>query len=106
MTNFELPSVHLTIRHAGLDPSWFTALLSSSILGVSKPALHAYLAAAAALDVPPSNCAFVDDLVVNVEAACAVGMRGILLDRQHTAISCTTERVFSLDGLLELLTPL
>ena len=63
LTNFELPSIHLTLQNAGIDPSWFSVLLSSATTGFPKPDARAYLAAAAALDLPPSACAFVDDLV-------------------------------------------
>lgn len=104
LTNFELPSVHLTLAHAGIDPGWFTALLSSSSLGLRKPDLRAYQAAAAALDLPPDACVFVDDLLVNVEAACAAGMRGILLDREHVHTFTTVERINSLHELVDLLT--
>jgi len=105
LTNFSLPSVHLTLRHAGLEPAWFTALLSSAVIGVRKPDPDAYLAAAAALDLDPSECAFVDNLLVNVEAACALGMQGILLDRQQAIEAGTIARIHDLDGLLDLLDP-
>jgi putative hydrolase of the HAD superfamily len=103
LTNFELPGIHRTLRYIGLDPDWFDVLLSSSTLGVSKPDPRAYQAAAAALGLPPEDCAFVDDLPINVEAACAVGMRGMLLDRQqmHHATALTT--ITSLDQLVGLL---
>jgi len=41
--------------------------------GLRKPAPAAYLTAARALGVAPEHCAFVDDRVVNCEAAQAVG---------------------------------
>ena len=85
LTNFELPSIHLTLQNAGLNPDWFSVLLSSATTGFPKPDARAYLAAAAALDLPPTACAFVDDLIMNVEAAQALGMRGWLLDRTGTA---------------------
>jgi putative hydrolase of the HAD superfamily len=81
LTNFELPSIHLTLQNAGIDPSWFSALLSSTSIGFSKPDARAYLAATDALGLDPSACVFVDDLISNVEAAQALGMRGWLLDR-------------------------
>jgi len=95
LTNFELPSIHLTLQNAGIDPSWFSVLLSSATTGFPKPDARAYLAAAAALDLPPAACAFVDDLVENVEAAQALGMRGWLLDRTGTAT--TSERPYLRD---------
>jgi FMN phosphatase YigB (HAD superfamily) len=85
LTNFELPSIHLTLQNAGIDPDWFSVLLSSASIGFPKPDARAYLAAAAALNLPPTACAFVDDLVVNVEAAQTLGMHGWLLDRTSTA---------------------
>jgi len=50
----------------------------SCVTGVRKPAPEAYLNAARSLDVPPGQCVFVDDRPVNVEAAKALGMDGIL----------------------------
>jgi putative hydrolase of the HAD superfamily len=103
LTNFELPGIHRTLKHAGLDPTWFAALLSSSTLGVAKPDPRAYQAAAAALGLPPGDCAFVDDLPINVEAACAVGMRGVLLDRQQVHSAATLPTIASLEQLVGLL---
>jgi putative hydrolase of the HAD superfamily len=104
LTNFELPSIDQTLRNAGLDPTWFNALLCSATIGVYKPNPDAYLATAAALELDPAECAFVDDLPVNVAAACAVGMRGVLLDRTHAHTSSSLERVDDLHGLIDLLT--
>jgi len=103
LTNFELPSIDQTLRNAGLNPAWFTALLSSAAIGVYKPNPSAYFAAAAALALDPGQCAFVDDLPENVTAACAIGMRGILLDRARVHTSGTIERVDDLHGLIALL---
>src|SRR5439155_9269799 len=89
LTNFELPSIHLTLQSAGLDPTWFSVLLSSATTGFPKPDARAYLAAAAALGLPPAACAFVDDLEKNVEAAQAIGMYGWLLDRTGVAPTST-----------------
>jgi putative hydrolase of the HAD superfamily len=82
LTNFELPSIHLTLRHAGLEPAWFDAMLSSVAIGAPKPDPRAYIAAAAALNLRPAECAFVDDLPENVDAAGAVGMQAWLIDRE------------------------
>jgi putative hydrolase of the HAD superfamily len=85
LTNFELPSIQVTLHHAGIESSWFDALLSSAAIGCHKPDPLAYLAAAAALGLPPSACAFVDDLPENVVAARSLGMRAWLIDRSHVA---------------------
>jgi FMN phosphatase YigB (HAD superfamily) len=103
LTNFELPSIHLTLEHAGLDPSWFSVLLSSATTGFPKPDPRAYLAAATALDLPPTACAFVDDLAANVESAQALGMHGWLLDRAGTAPASPLPRIRDLHELTTLL---
>ena len=103
LTNFELPSIHLTLQNAGLDPSWFSVLLSSATIGFPKPDARAYLATAAALGLPPTACAFVDDLVQNVEAAQALGMRGWLLDRTGGASLSTPPHIRDLHELTALL---
>jgi putative hydrolase of the HAD superfamily len=84
LTNFELPSIDLTLQHAGIDPGWFAALLSSATIGFRKPDPRAYLAAVAALDIPAAACAFVDDLPENVAAARTLGMQALLLDRRSS----------------------
>ena len=48
--------------------------------GVRKPDPKAYRHAADSLDVRPEACIFVDDRRTNVDAACAVGMDGILFE--------------------------
>jgi putative hydrolase of the HAD superfamily len=103
LTNFELPSIHLTLQNAGLDPSWFSVLLSSATTGFPKPDTRAYLAAAAALGLPPTACAFVDDLVENVEAAQALGMYGCLLDRTGATPASVPPHIRDLHQLVPLL---
>jgi putative hydrolase of the HAD superfamily len=103
LTNFELPSIHLTLQNAGLDPNWFSVLLSSATTGFPKPDARAYLAAAAALDLPPDACAFVDDLLENVEAAQALGMHGWLLDRSGAAPTSAPPHIRDLHELTSLL---
>jgi len=103
LTNFELPSIHLTLQNAGIDPGWFSVLLSSATTGFPKPDARAYLAAATALDLPPSACAFVDDLGANVAAAQALGMRGWLLDRTGTMPSSALPQIRDLHQLTAVL---
>jgi putative hydrolase of the HAD superfamily len=106
LTNFELPSVDLSLLHAGIDPSWFSVLLASGTLGTSKPDPCAYLAAAAALNLPASACVFVDDLLANVEGACAAGMDGVWLDRQERDIRTPLKRISNLRSLGDLVAPI
>jgi putative hydrolase of the HAD superfamily len=103
LTNFEMPSVDLALQHAGIDPAWFGVLLSSSMLGRSKPDPRTYLAAADALGLAPSACLFVDDILENVEGACAVGMRGVWLDRRAVAAQVQVERIHDLSSLDDLI---
>jgi len=100
LTNFELPSVDLTFQHVGIDPGWFTALLSSAAIGCRKPDPRAYLIAARALALPPEACAFVDDQPENVAAAGALGMPAWLLDRQDAASASTLRRIRDLHELI------
>jgi 2-haloalkanoic acid dehalogenase type II len=99
LTNFELPSVDLSLQHAGIEPAWFNLLLSSSTLGVWKPDPRTYLATADALKLPPSACVFVDDILENVAGACVAGMRGVWLDRQAAAVRSPIERITNLRSL-------
>lgn len=103
LTNFELPSVDLTLQHAGVEPSQFAVLLSSASTGLFKPDPLAYLAATDALGLRAGECAFVDDLPENVEAARELGMSAWLIDREHRAARWDGARIYSLSELSELL---
>ncbi|WP_369216678.1 HAD-IA family hydrolase [Streptomyces flavofungini] len=56
----------------------FDAVLSSADLGVVKPDRAIYEAAVRRAGVPADCCLFVDDRQENVDAAVALGMRGLL----------------------------
>jgi epoxide hydrolase-like predicted phosphatase len=99
LTNFDLPSVDRTLRNADIDPTWFQVLCSSAELGVRKPDPQAYTIVAQRLGVHVSDCLFVDDLIENVEAACQLGMRGILLDRQGKYPNYTGTHIQNLDTI-------
>jgi putative hydrolase of the HAD superfamily len=105
LTNYELPSVDLTLAHAGIDPSQFEVALTSAMLGIYKPDGRAYLATAAALRLPPSACLFVDDLPENVAAARSVGMQAYQIDRSLAVDDLKTARISTLDTLIGLLLP-
>ena len=70
-------SLRARLREGGLH-DLFDTIVSSAEEGVAKPEAAIYRLAAARLDLPPATCVFVDDYEVNVEAAVAVGMTGIL----------------------------
>ncbi|WP_372452202.1 HAD-IA family hydrolase [Saccharothrix obliqua] len=63
----------------------FDAVVTSGEAGVAKPDARVYLLVAARLDVAPADCAFVDDLAVNVRGAAAVGMVGV----HHRSVPAT-----------------
>jgi putative hydrolase of the HAD superfamily len=60
--------------------AWFDDVIDVVTVGVRKPAPEPYLAAAEALQLPPSACLFVDDMRVNCAGAEAVGMGSHLFD--------------------------
>jgi putative hydrolase of the HAD superfamily len=53
-------------------------VVSSAEEGMAKPEAEIYRRAAARLGLPPESCVFVDDYEANVQAAQALGMRGIV----------------------------
>jgi putative hydrolase of the HAD superfamily len=57
------------------------AALSAADIGAAKPAAAAYQAIAAALDVDPRLCLFIDDRPEHVAGASRAGMRAVLLKR-------------------------
>jgi putative hydrolase of the HAD superfamily len=81
LSNFELPSIAVPLRCAGIDPTQFELLSGAALLGHAKPDPATYLAVAASLGLPPEACWFIDDLTENVEGARLVGMRAFQIDR-------------------------
>jgi putative hydrolase of the HAD superfamily len=73
----------------------FDAVVISGEVGMRKPEPEIYLHAAAALDVDPAECVFVDDLGPNVKGAVAVGMVGI----RHESAEQTAAELETLFGL-------
>lgn len=73
----------------------FDVLVLSGEVGLRKPQPEMFAAAVERLGLTPEECVFVDDLAVNVTAAEAVGIRGIV----HTSPATT---VAALEDLFEL----
>lgn len=65
--------VELQLRHCGLMPYFEGRIFSGHEMPRSKPAPDVYLAAAAAVGVPPSRCAVVEDTVTGVQAGVSAG---------------------------------
>lgn len=70
--------------------SHFDVTVISGEVGLRKPDPAIYLLACERIGVPPQRCAFVDDLVRNVEAAVSLGMFGVVHAGDDAA---TTARV-------------
>ncbi|AGF71762.1 HAD-IA family hydrolase [Corynebacterium halotolerans] len=54
------------------------AVVLSGEIGVEKPDVQAFAAAAQAIDLPMSDCVLVDDSILNVRAAVEAGLVGVL----------------------------
>jgi HAD superfamily hydrolase (TIGR01509 family) len=78
---------------AGWRETWpltsqFDAVVDAADEGIRKPDARIYHRCAEALGVPPDACLFVDDLVVNVQAAEEAGMHGF-----HFRVTAPAESV-------------
>lgn len=59
---------------------YFDAIVDVATLAERKPAPEPYRVAIRQIDLPPSQCVFIDDMVVNCRGAEAVGMSSIFFD--------------------------
>jgi len=64
----------------------FDEVVISGEVGLRKPDPPIFAVAAERLGLPPEECVFVDDLPGNIEAAEALGMRGVLHEVAATTI--------------------
>ena len=72
-------------------------MILSGDIGAEKPEKAAFEAAADALDLPLSDCVFVDDSVLNIRAAVDFGLLGLLytvFDRTSVEV----QAVFDIEG--------
>ena len=67
------------------DPAFarFDALVFSNELGHKKPYPESFAALADAMGVPTADCAFVDDVQENIDAARAAGFAGLLYHHER-----------------------
>jgi putative hydrolase of the HAD superfamily len=72
----------------------FEVVVDSAFVGTRKPEAEIYAITLERLGLPAAACAFVDDLEVNVEAARAAGMQGIV----HRDTAGTIAQLASLLG--------
>jgi putative hydrolase of the HAD superfamily len=65
----------------------FEVVVDSAFVGTRKPEPEIYAITLERLGLPAGDCAFVDDLAVNVAAAEAAGMHGVHFERTEQAIA-------------------
>jgi putative hydrolase of the HAD superfamily len=70
----------------GLLAELFDEIVISGRVGLRKPDAEIFTMAVERLGLPAGECVFVDDLRGNLEAAEAVGMRGVLHEEATTTI--------------------
>lgn len=83
-TSAPVENVSFTLDGTGLRP-YFDAVIDASFVKNGKPAPDIYLAAAKALEVPPSRCVVVEDALLGIEAGRAAGMKVIGMATSHDA---------------------
>ncbi len=76
------PSLERVFRNADLR-QYFSTFIMSSVLGVLKPHELMYTTALKELGVKPEEALFIDDNIVNVEAARKLGMQGLVILRHN-----------------------
>src|SRR4051794_27505510 len=65
----------------------FDSIVESSVEGIRKPEPEIYRRALDRLGVAPENCAYLDDLGVNLKPARTLGMHTIKVDDPHAALA-------------------
>jgi putative hydrolase of the HAD superfamily len=76
------PSLDRVFKNTGVR-QYFSTFIMSSILGVLKPHELMYTTALKELGVKPEEALFIDDNIVNVEAARKLGMQGLVILRSN-----------------------
>ena len=84
---------------------YFDVRVVSAFEGCEKPDPAIYHAALRLAGVAPEQALFVDDLPENIEAANAVGMVGVLIDRDDQYADSGLRRITRLTELLPLMEP-
>jgi putative hydrolase of the HAD superfamily len=83
LTN-NVPPMMAHLRATGRLETHFDVVLASCDLGFCKPDPRIYRACLEAIDVPAAQTLFVDDYLVNVEAARREGMQGLFFEGEAT----------------------
>lgn len=69
--------VYPILKHIGIDPAEFDAIVTGSMVTRKKPAPDVFLEAVRRLGVPAASCLVAEDAVAGIEAALAAGCRAI-----------------------------
>jgi len=93
------PSLERVFKNAGLREH-FSSFVMSSVLGVLKPHELMFNTALLELNIKPEEAIFIDDNIVNVEAAIKLGMQGIVILRGDELQKDTD--ILCIDNLSEL----
>ena len=88
LSNFSVELRMFLQHYALLDH--FDQIAISAEIGAMKPSAQAYQAVLAMLDLPAAACVFVDDQPVNIDAAQALGMQGIVFRDNPSCIADLT----------------
>ena len=100
-TNSYLAAADPVLTRLGVR-GYFRELLTRERYANAKPAPDAYVAAAAALGVPPVRCVAIEDTARGLEAANAAGMKSVAVPNEFTRdhdLSMAARRVESLDDV-------
>ncbi len=76
-------------------PELFDAVVISAEVGMRKPEERIFRHAIGLIGLAPGECVFIDDMAANVQAAEALGMRGVL----HSEPSSTVAQLAKMFGL-------
>jgi len=79
-----VPEIMARIREDRRLEDWFDAVVVSCEVGLAKPDPAIYQLTLSRLGTAPGDTLFVDDRVVNTQAAQAVGLRTLTFSRSHT----------------------
>ena len=86
LSNASPDSRHNFITHHPDIFSYFDGIVMSGNTGFAKPDARAFYHIMHRYNLDPAQCIFIDDKKVNVLAAQAVGMQGILCDTHENAM--------------------
>ena len=76
------------MEEAGISRSWFKEIFVSCYMKMLKPGAEIFLAAIEKTGLPAEEILFVDDSMMNVEGAAAVGLKTVFYDVNTSLAEC------------------